>query len=173
MCLCIYIRHRIVSSGSSKQRRGFLISGGCMASGLIASYGTLGWMSAKFLYPLENDMVQWQYVTPISEINLGQAWEYESPSGAKVVVARQSTGVTADCFIALSGTCPHLGCQVHWEGHNDRFFCPCHNGVFDPTGQPISGPPAAANQPLTQYRVKVEEKLLFALVPVKSITARG
>jgi hypothetical protein len=34
MCLCIYIRHRIVSSDSSKQRRGFLISGGCMAVGI-------------------------------------------------------------------------------------------------------------------------------------------
>ncbi|REJ93270.1 MAG: ubiquinol-cytochrome c reductase iron-sulfur subunit, partial [Planctomycetota bacterium] len=64
-------------------------------------------------------------------------------------------------FVALSSICPHLGCQVHWESQNDRFFCPCHNGAFDAAGQPLSGPPKDDNQPLPQFPLKVENNLLF------------
>ena len=88
------------------------------------------------------------------------------PSGAKIVVARQAEGDTEDAFIALSSICPHLGCKVHWEASNDRFFCPCHNGAFDAQGAPTEGPPAAANQHLTRFRLSVEKNLLMIQVPV-------
>ena len=42
---------------------------------------------------------------------------------------------------ALSATCTHLGCQVHWDGEGKRFRCPCHGGVYDVTGKVLEGPP--------------------------------
>jgi Rieske Fe-S protein len=156
-------------SQGPNDRRTFLASGTCMAGGLVASYGSLAIMAGRFLYPTEDDSVGWQFVAPVDELAAGEALEYVSPAGAKVVIARQSEGDSADSFMALSGICPHLGCQVHWEPHNDRFFCPCHNGVFDPQGRPTEGPPASANQQLTRFRLKVEDGLLYVLAPLWSI----
>jgi len=68
--------------------------------------------------------------------------------------------------------CPHLGCQVHWEPQNDRFFCPCHNGVFSPDGVATAGPPAEAGQSLLEYPLKVEGNLLFIEV-AQSVLAKG
>ena len=77
-----------------------------------------------------------------------------------------------DDFIALSSTCPHLGCQVHWEAAHDRFFCPCHNGVFDPSGRGLSGPPGEAGLSLPSYNLRVDNGLLFIEVPVTRLTQR-
>lgn len=156
-------------SQNPNDRRTFLMAGTCVAGGLVASYGTLATMAGRFLYPAEDDSVGWQFVVAVDELRTGQSLEYTSPAGAKVVIARQSAQDEADAFMALSGICPHLGCQVHWEPHNDRFFCPCHNGVFDPQGRPTEGPPAVANQQLTRFRLKVEDGLLFVLAPLRSI----
>jgi Rieske Fe-S protein len=61
-------------------------------------------------------------------------------------------------YIALSNICTHLGCRVRWVDTQQSFFCPCHNGVFDKTGQVVSGPPP---RPLDQYPVKVEDGQLY------------
>jgi Rieske Fe-S protein len=45
---------------------------------------------------------------------------------------------------AVSATCSHLGCQVHWDGKGRRFRCPCHGGVYDATGKVLEGPPPRA-----------------------------
>jgi Rieske Fe-S protein len=42
---------------------------------------------------------------------------------------------------AMSATCTHLGCQVHWDDADARFRCPCHGGVYDASGQVLGGPP--------------------------------
>jgi Rieske Fe-S protein len=97
--------------------------------------------------------------------------DFTSPTGAKIVVARQGDGTEAEDFLALSSVCPHLGCRVHWEGANDRFFCPCHNGAFDKSGNPIAGPPQAAGQSLTRFPLKVESGLLYLEAPLTSVAA--
>jgi len=142
-----------------------------MAGGLAAGYGALGLIAAKYLYVSGNESEAWQYVAPVNELVEGTSLEYVSPVGTKLVIARQSAGDTAAAFVALSSTCPHLGCQVHWEPQNDRFFCPCHNGVFDPQGHAIEGPPAEAKpaQQLAHFPLKVEDGLLFIKVPLTSI----
>ena len=58
---------------------------------------------------------------------------------------------------------------MHWEAHNNRFFCPCHNGAFDPAGKATAGPPADAGQSLLRYPVKVEAGLLYILVPTRTL----
>jgi menaquinol-cytochrome c reductase iron-sulfur subunit len=45
---------------------------------------------------------------------------------------------------AMSALCTHLGCQVRWEGQEQKFRCPCHGGVYDSSGQVLEGPPPRA-----------------------------
>jgi Rieske Fe-S protein len=160
-------------SQQATDRRSFLASTSTlvMAGGLIAGYGTfLAWVG-RFVYPAAGEPRAWLFLSRCDAITDDSPREYTSPAGEKVVIARQGDGNTADDFVALSSVCPHLGCQVHWEAHNDRFFCPCHNGVFDPQGNPVSGPPKQGNQKLKHYPLSVEHGLLFIEVPSTSIVS--
>lgn len=54
---------------------------------------------------------------------------------------------------ALSAVCTHLGCTVQYQPEQQRIFCACHGGVYDPrTGNNIAGPPP---KPLRRYESKV------------------
>jgi cytochrome b6-f complex iron-sulfur subunit len=154
-------------------RRGFLSTSSIlMGAGLAGGYGTLGYFMGRFLYSHESRKL-WLFATTLDDLTLGQSLPFVTPGGAKVVIARQREGDTSDCFIALSSVCPHLGCQVHWEGANSRFFCPCHNGAFDAQGKPLSGPPQAANQSLSTFALKVENRLVFIEVAAETIASQS
>ncbi len=129
-------------------RRGFMEHAAtvAMAGGLVAGYGTFASHATRFLYPTNVGESIWQFVCTLDELGVGETLPFTMPSGAKIVVARQREGDTAESFVALSSICPHLGCKVHWEANNERFFCPCHNGAFDSQGSPTEGPPKSANQ---------------------------
>jgi nitrite reductase/ring-hydroxylating ferredoxin subunit len=148
-------------------RRTFLekASRGAMAAGLIGGYGGLGAIALRYLYPSRPEALSWQFVIEEEDLRVGESLLYRGPSGETINIARQSRDGGADDFVALSSTCPHLGCQVRWEAQNSRFFCPCHNGVFDATGKGIGGPPGEAGQSLAQYPLRVEGGLLHIAVP--------
>ncbi|MBL7052696.1 MAG: Rieske (2Fe-2S) protein [Candidatus Marinimicrobia bacterium] len=67
-------------------------------------------------------------------------------------------------FKVFSGVCTHLGCIIKWEENKNRFFCPCHQGVFDPSGKVVSGPPPT---PLTEFDVLEEGNLVYIQVEDK------
>lgn len=148
-------------------RRGFFknASRAAMAAGLVGGYGSFAAVAGRFLYPAKSDDVVWQFVTEVDGVRVGEAIRYRGPSGETINITRRSRDGGADDFIALSSTCPHLGCQVRWEEQNNRFFCPCHNGVFDPTGRATAGPPGEAGQSLGRYELKVEGGILHIAVP--------
>ncbi len=173
------------------ERRDFL-STIAMAGGLAAGYGTFAALAVRYVFPTDAE-TPWLYVAPAAEIAPGESLVFESPVGVKVTIARRlddqeantteavkktdereetsggETGDPAEQFIALSSICPHLGCRVHWEPHNKRFFCPCHNGVFDPEGKPVSGPPKSAEQELSRYPLKIEGGLLYIAISTRSV----
>ncbi len=159
------------SFGEAAPRRDFLklVSTVTMGGGLFAGYGAFAAMAGRYLYSEEGEAV-WHYVARTADMALGEAHNFVTPSGAKIVVARQTEGDTESCFVALSSTCPHLGCQVHWEPGNRRFFCPCHNGAFDATGKATEGPPAQANQELVRYSLNVHNGLLYVRLPAESLS---
>ncbi len=153
-----------MDSPEPRDRRSFL-SFAAMAAGLVAGYGTFGWIAGRYLYPAVPKRTQWVFVRPERELRPGDALPFKTPAGATVTLARRgSTGTAAD-FLALSDTCPHLGCKVSWEAANNRFFCPCHNGAFDAEGRATAGPPADAKQELVRFPVKVDQGLVYMEVP--------
>lgn len=128
-----------------------------MVSGLVAGYGAFAGIIGRFLFP-RSESRSWQFVIDVQSVEKGASLTFRSPGGQQVVISRIGESGADDDFIALSSVCPHLGCQVHWEPQNDRFFCPCHNGAFDPQGNPIAGPPKDANQTLPRYRLRIERR---------------
>ena len=64
-------------------------------------------------------------------------------------------------FVALSNICTHLGCRVRWIDDEGKFFCPCHNAIFDKDGNVVTGPPPL---PLEQFETKIEDDQIFILV---------
>lgn len=156
---------------ASEDRRGFLskATSFAMLAGLGASYGTAGVFAAAYLFPARPRAKAWLYVARIADLRVGASLSYTTPGGEKVAIARQAQTGAPDDFVALSSTCPHLGCQVHWEAQHQRFFCPCHNGAFDKSGKGISGPPGDAGQSLPRYPLKSEGGLLYIEAPVEGI----
>jgi Rieske Fe-S protein len=160
-------------------RRDFLSTASTvvMAGGLVAGYGTFVAMAGRYVFPTEVE-TPWLFVAEANSIQPGESLAFDSPTGVKVTIARGATDganrpAATDDFIALSSVCPHLGCRVHWELNNGRFFCPCHNGVFDPQGKPLSGPPKAAGQELSRYPIKVEGGLLYIAMSIESVGSVG
>jgi cytochrome b6-f complex iron-sulfur subunit len=151
------------------ERRTFLAAATSLAmiGGLVASYGTAGLIAARYLFPARSRRLAWVFVAAVDRFAPGESLVYRSPAGERVTIARRGTAGGAEDFVALSSTCPHLGCQVHWEPQNTRFFCPCHNGVFDPSGRATSGPPADARQSLPRYALRVRDGLLYIQVPAE------
>jgi menaquinol-cytochrome c reductase iron-sulfur subunit len=52
----------------------------------------------------------------------------------------EATKGSPDAVTVFSPVCPHLGCQVFWDGSTGRFSCPCHGSVFSEEGEVLGGP---------------------------------
>lgn len=130
-----------------------------MGVGLAAGYGLGLWHFFRYLVPLGRRTASREmFVGTLADIAVGASLTVRDPRGREINIVR--TGDDADNpaqgFKALSSQCPHLGCAVHWEAANNRFFCPCHEGVFDKQGIAQSGPPAAENKNLANYEMRVD-----------------
>lgn len=141
-----------------------------MIAGVVAGYGLGAWHFFRYLVPLRRKVrTREMFVGTLDGLPVGSSLTVRDPRGAEIAVARvaERPDDPAAGFRALSGKCPHLGCRVFWEPANDRFFCPCHNGVFDPNGVAIEGPPAKENKNLSSYEVRVtpHNGAVFVLVP--------
>ena len=158
--------------GSPQDRRSFLAlaSTAVMGGGLTGGYGMLAYMSGRFLYSGSGQKLAWLFVTEAAKVKPGEVVKYETPAGQTVTITRRGSTGTDEDFVALSSTCPHLGCRVHWQPQNNQFFCPCHNGAFDPSGKATAGPPAEARQTLPHYPIKVENGLIFIEVPLEALS---
>ena len=141
-----------------------------MAAGLASGYGVFAWIGARFMLPAEANRLQRLFVTQLNAIGTGTTLLFLTPDGRTVNITRRSESGAVDDFVALSSTCPHLGCQVRWEGQNNRYFCPCHNGTFDASGKATGGPPGDAGLSLPRYELAVDAGLLYILVPSEQLS---
>jgi cytochrome b6-f complex iron-sulfur subunit len=166
---------RLGTEAGTTGRRGFFsrLSSFAMIGGLVAGYGGFAAIIGRYLYPARPQAKGWLYVIEASRMGLGDSIVFRTPAGATAAIARQGKLGDASDFVALSSVCPHLGCQVHWEAQNDRFFCPCHSGTFDPSGKATGGPPYDAGQSLLRYPLELRDGLLFIEVPLEQLAAGG
>ncbi|MCP4506253.1 MAG: hypothetical protein GY826_07635, partial [Fuerstiella sp.] len=83
-----------------ESRRGFLehAATSAMAGGLVAGYGAFGCYATRYLYPADAGKSISQFVCTLDQLKIGESLPFTMPSGAKVVVARQAEGDTADAF---------------------------------------------------------------------------
>ncbi len=88
-----------------------------------------------------------------------------------VYVARDSAGH----LTVLSAVCTHLGCTVPWIEKQDKFICPCHQAIFDPSGRLIGGPAPrgmdALPMKIEQGVVKVQYQFFRQLTSTKEAIA--
>lgn len=141
-------------------RRGFMTTA-FMFVGLIASHAAAFAFGVRYLYPREKRNIQRMFVGLRHQLPPGASTVFRTPAGQTINIVHTASG-----FVALSDVCPHLGCKVHWDRIRSEFICPCHDGHFDASGQPLAGPPADMNAPLTQYVVVTEGDTIFLDVPV-------
>lgn len=141
-----------------------------MAAGLAGGYGVFAWIGGRFMLPAQANRLQRLFVTQLNAIGVGTTLLFLTPDGRTVNITRRSDSGAVDDFVALSSTCPHLGCQVRWEGQNERYFCPCHNGTFDVSGKATGGPPGDAGLSLPRYELAVDAGLLYILVSAEQLS---
>lgn len=135
----------IATHGTATMDRRAWLAKVLMGIGLGASYGVLAIQGLLFLLPAPlRPRTRRIFVGPIDRFAIGGVQPIRDLEGNEILVKR----VASATFQAFSSTCPHLGCKVHWQDEEQRFFCPCHGGVFDAEGRGIAGPPADAGQRL-------------------------
>ena len=117
---------------------------------LTLSFIGMGFMSLKFITPPKRkSKFRRIFAASLSELQINQSRKLKDLRGKELVLVR-----TGDREVkALSTVCTHLGCAVHWKSDKNIFFCPCHDGVFDPNGKVVSGPPP---KDLSSYDVELE-----------------
>lgn len=136
----------------TNSRRGFLAQV-LMWSGLGVAYGVLGVQGMLFILPRRlGPKTRSLFVGQVADFEVGSVKSVPDLEGTPILVKRG-----ADGFRAYSSVCPHLGCRVRWEADENRFFCPCHRGVFDESGTAVSGPPADAGQSLAEVPLQVDD----------------
>jgi menaquinol-cytochrome c reductase iron-sulfur subunit len=59
--------------------------------------------------------------------------------------------------VVFSRSCTDLGCPLNYDPGSGCFLCPCHGGIFGPTGDRLAGPPSA---PLLRYSHRVRDGVL-------------
>jgi len=134
------------------ERRGFMA--GLAAAGVALMGGAAGFIGAGFLYPIEKKKQPPLFVCLESALPYGEPLEIKAPDGRNALVMRQPGG-----GVEVIGTvCSHLGCTVYYRPEKKIFECPCHQGVFDNQGRPVSGPP---ERPLDRYPAMVRDGKVF------------
>lgn len=135
-----------------KSRREFLMGLGIVGAVVIA-IGVFFRNVLAYLYPPAKEKTYHKYlVAKTDEIPVGKAKKL-TLSNKPVFVVHLQNG-----YKVFSGVCTHLGCIVRWEEQKGRFYCPCHQGIFDKTGVVTGGPPP---RPLDEFEVEVDHKLVF------------
>lgn len=91
--------------------------------------------------------------------------ELEVKDGYRVTTRRYVVYIhrNRNGLLCFDPACTHLGCRIRFQEEKNRYFCPCHGGVFDSEGKVVSGPPP---KPLNQHEVKSDGGKIYVLMTV-------
>jgi nitrite reductase/ring-hydroxylating ferredoxin subunit len=136
-----------------------------MWGSLATAAGLLGLEGLLFLLPERlRSPTRPLFAGNLDKYRVGGVQSFFDLQGSEILVKRGPTD-----FKAFSTVCPHLGCRVHWEPENNRFFCPCHRGTFDENGIATGGPPKEDGQILPEVPVTVDEDSEVVYLEVKDV----
>jgi Rieske Fe-S protein len=98
-----------------------------------------------------------QEIVAIDQVRVGGShlFQYPGPEDPAILIRPES-----DLVLGFGQKCTHLGCVVFWAAEDRLLECPCHEGVFDLSGEPVSGPP---DRPLSRIDVEVRSGVVWAL----------
>ena len=160
-----------IEGGDRSSRRSFLVRSFWGVAGVIgAGLAVLG-LSPAIAPALRKTATTWSPVIDADLVPEGMptrasitvvtrdAFLPPEPQQTPVFVINHGNGR----FSIMDARCTHLGCPVSWSADEDRFLCPCHEGVFDAQGKVVSGPPP---RPLDLYEWKVQDGVLYAGPPI-------
>jgi menaquinol-cytochrome c reductase iron-sulfur subunit len=169
---------------TSSPRRSFL--GGLLAAGTAGVGALLVIPLIRFvLHPVlaKTTEKSWSDVGNVDEfqvitVPVQRLVQIEQLDGWRRTVSQKPVYVardTAGQLVVLSAVCTHLGCSVPWIEKQDKFICPCHQAIFDPTGKLIGGPAPrsmdALPMKIEQGVLKVEYQFFRQLTPNKEVIA--
>lgn len=63
-------------------------------------------------------------------------------------------------LVALSTTCPHLGCAIDFDAEASRFKCPCHRSAFSIDGRREEGP---SPRDMDELSIKDEDGVVMVM----------
>jgi Rieske Fe-S protein len=115
------------------------------------------WIIARNLTRRAKEKTSELAIARVEEVPIGgiKMFHYPSQNDPCVLVR-----LAQNDWVAFEQKCTHLSCPVIPQPEQHRFFCPCHEGVFDiATGEPISGPP---RRPLVRVTVTTRSSQIYA-----------
>lgn len=151
---------------TDSSRRSFIAGLLGTIAGAIAAIMGIPLVGFFSLPALKERDVGWSEVGEAEQFRVGEiafavlkpaessVWPEEAPRMG-VFVSRKADG----SFEIFHSHCTHVGCPVNWNNGAQRFFSPCHGGVFDRDGRVLAGPPP---RPLDRHEWKVEKGVLYA-----------
>ncbi|MCL5960213.1 MAG: ubiquinol-cytochrome c reductase iron-sulfur subunit [Chloroflexi bacterium] len=146
-------------------RRRFLSLGIGSIAGLIGAALGIPLVGYAVSPALSKSKIEWLEVGPVKDFATGipqkaeytqlrrDGWIEETVKKAVWILTKDGQQ-----FTAYDPRCTHLGCAYSWQADRNRFFCPCHDGIYDVDGRVIGGPPP---RPLDRYETKVENGMLY------------
>jgi Rieske Fe-S protein len=117
-------------------RRGFLDS--LLGAGFVSTVVAMAYPVWRFLIPPASGepVTQSVVAAEASQVkpNSGMLFKFGSRPG---LLIRTPDGDLQ----AFNAVCTHLDCTVQYKADTSQIWCACHNGLYDLSGNVVSGPP--------------------------------
>ena len=117
-------------------RRGFLDS--LLGVGFVSTLVAMAYPVWRFLIPPASGepVTQSVVAAQASQVkpNSGMLFKFGSRPG---LLVRTQEGELQ----AFNAVCTHLDCTVQYKADTSQIWCACHNGLYDLSGNVVSGPP--------------------------------
>ena len=126
-------------------RRRFLDS--LLGAGFVSTLVAMAYPVWRFLIPPASGEPATQSVVAAQasqlKPNSGMLFKFGSRPG---ILIRNQDGELQ----AFNAVCTHLDCTVQYKADTSQIWCACHNGLYDLSGNVVSGPPP---RPLERFVV--------------------
>jgi cytochrome b6-f complex iron-sulfur subunit len=124
------------AAAGSFDRRRFLDA--LLAVGFVSTAAAIAYPVSRFLVPPESGEAATSSVVAGKATALKPNSGLIFPFGSKpAIVVRSADGELS----AFSAVCTHLECTVQFKSDTSQIWCACHNGLYDLSGNVVSGPP--------------------------------